>query len=154
DRQDADPGRPGAAAGALPVRRGHGPMSHEAFADLAAGYALDALEPEERRQFEAHVATGCAEGQTALTEHAETLAALAAELPRVPAPPAVRTRLLRRVEASVPAARPARARSGWRWPALAVASLAAAVLLVYLGIQVRELRRELAVLAQDAAALR
>jgi len=130
-------------------------MSHEAFAELAAGYALDALELEERRQFEAHVATGCAECQTALTDHAETLAALAGELPRLPAPPAVRARLLRRVEAAARPSRPVRARASWRWPALAIASLAAAaVVLVYLGVQVSQLRRELAVLAQDASALR
>jgi anti-sigma-K factor RskA len=130
-------------------------VSHEAYAELAAGYALDALEPEERGQFQAHVATGCPECQTALADHAETLVALVRELPQAPAPPEVKAALLRRIATTSPATSPARARSRRWWPALAATALAsAAALLLYLGVQVGELRRELAALAEEASTLR
>jgi anti-sigma-K factor RskA len=130
-------------------------MSHEAYADLAAGYALDALEPEERAQFQAHVATGCPECQAALTAYGETLVALAREMPRTPAPPEVKAALLRRIAAAQPAARPDRTPARRVGPAVWVASLAAAAaLLLYLGLQVADLRRELAARTEEAATLR
>ena len=129
-------------------------MSHEPYAELAAGYALDALEPEERERFRTHVA-GCPECQAALASYAETLVALSRELPRVTAPPEVKTALLRRIATAPPVIHPDRSRSRRRGPALWVASLAAAAaLLLYLGLQVGALRRQLAGLAEEAATLR
>jgi hypothetical protein len=50
---------------------------HQQYAELAAGYALHALEPGEERRFAEH-ASQCPECQRALAEYAEVTAALAA----------------------------------------------------------------------------
>lgn len=132
-------------------------MSHEPYQELAAAYALGALEGEERSRFEAHLREGCPECETALTEYRESLVSLVAELPPVPPPPRIKAALLDRVEA---AARPGRAveRPGlgwplWRWT-LAGALATAAVAVVYLGWRVTVLDRDLARRADELAALR
>ncbi|MDT7544461.1 MAG: hypothetical protein QOE99_571 [Actinomycetota bacterium] len=61
------------------------PDPHERFDELAAGYALYALEPADEQVFRAHLA-GCPDCQRAIAEHTETLSHLAyaaapAELP-------------------------------------------------------------------------
>lgn len=50
---------------------------HEAYEELAAGYALDALEPEDEQLFLEHLA-GCSVCQAELGRHLETASALAA----------------------------------------------------------------------------
>ncbi len=50
--------------------------SHERFEELAAGHALDALEPEDEQAFLQHL-TGCARCERALAEHRGTAAHLA-----------------------------------------------------------------------------
>jgi anti-sigma-K factor RskA len=96
---------------------------HEPFDTLAAVYVLGALDGEELREFEAHLAPGCARCAAALAQHAATLAALAPSAPPVVPPPEVKEALLDRIGA--PAARPERARRGrLRW---AVATAAAVV---------------------------
>lgn len=52
------------------------PNSHEHFAELAAGYALHALEPGDEQVFLAHLAA-CAACELAVAEHTETLGHLA-----------------------------------------------------------------------------
>lgn len=49
---------------------------HDVFAELAAGHALYALEPEEEQTFLAHL-SACAECERAVAEHRETLTHLA-----------------------------------------------------------------------------
>lgn len=59
----------------------HHDSDHEKWAELAAGYALDALEPDEQALFETHLAS-CAECRRGLDEHefvAAQLGALAAD---------------------------------------------------------------------------
>src|SRR3954471_2556281 len=61
------------------------PGGHEVFAELAAGHALDALEPADQQVFLEHLET-CAECQQSVAWHTETLGHLAyaaepAELP-------------------------------------------------------------------------
>lgn len=59
---------------------------HEAYEELAAGYALSALEPGEEQQFLRHLLT-CARCERDVLEHRETLAHLAyAVEPAVPPP--------------------------------------------------------------------
>lgn len=53
-----------------------GPETHERYAELAAGHALAALEPDDEQVFRAHLA-GCDHCRRALAEHHETLAHLA-----------------------------------------------------------------------------
>lgn len=52
------------------------PSPHERYDELAAGYALAALEPADEQLFAAHLAT-CAQCQQAVAEHTETLSHLA-----------------------------------------------------------------------------
>ncbi len=58
---------------------------HEQWAELAAGYALRSLEPDDEQSFEAHLA-GCARCEADLREHCDTLAHLA-YAPAAPPPP-------------------------------------------------------------------
>jgi len=66
------------------------------FLDLASGYALDALEPSDVERVEQH-ATTCADCAHKLQEFLETAAALAARVPQVDPPAALRGRLLEAV---------------------------------------------------------
>lgn len=62
--------------------------AHEQYAELAVGYALYALEPEEEQVFRAHLAA-CAACERAVAEHAETLAHLAYAAEPADPPPAL-----------------------------------------------------------------
>jgi anti-sigma-K factor RskA len=110
-------------------------MSHDTYATLAAGYALRALDGEDRVLFETHLADGCGECVAALRDAEETLARLALEAPPVVPPASVKRALMARV-ASERARRPLavamprpRARPRWfPWVAGAVAASLAAFL--------------------------
>jgi len=52
------------------------PESHSALRPLAEAYSIGALEPPERRAFEAHVSSGCAECGEAVASARATLVAL------------------------------------------------------------------------------
>ncbi len=133
-------------------------MSHEPYLELAAAYALGALEGEERSRFEAHLREGCPDCETAMREHGEILAGLVAELPRLAPPPRVKVALMARLEAEARPARPAERPSPWWWSLwpmiLGGAVAAAAVMVVYLGWRISALDRELAQRSQELAALR
>ena len=68
----------------------------EEFLDLAAGYALDALEPSDVERVEQHAAT-CVDCALRLQEFLESAAALGARVPQVDPPAALRGRLLEAV---------------------------------------------------------
>jgi hypothetical protein len=95
---------------------------HEDVIELLEGYALEALEPDEARIVEDHVA-GCAECGRRLAEHREVLAGLPAAMGAV-SPlrlhPAVKRNVLRALDR--PSARQRRLPS--RWAAAAVAACA------------------------------
>src|SRR5207249_2583785 len=93
-RQDADAPRDGPSA----CVRGRQRMSaeHEPFAELAAGYAVGALDPAAAAAFERHVAAGCPECEAALREYRAALVDAADALSTAP-PPAVRDAVLRRI---------------------------------------------------------
>ena len=76
---------------------------HERYEELLPAHALGALDPEERRELEAHLAA-CAECRERLAGWGATAEALAASAPPVRPSPEVRERLLGRVEASRPEA--------------------------------------------------
>ena len=103
---------------------------------LAAAYALDALEPDERRAFEAHLPT-CEICAADVRDHRETAAHLADSL-AVPPPPEVRGRVLaeigttRQLPAWVPDQLAARRRR--RWAILATAAAVAAFALVSVAV--------------------
>ncbi len=84
-------------------------MNHEQWLELADVYAVGALDGRELAEFEAHLATDCAQCAARIRETREALALMARSLPEVPPPPALRARVLAAV-ASEPGHRP-RARS-------------------------------------------
>jgi len=78
-------------------------MGSEQLHELSAAYALDALDPQEREEFELHLSTcpACREDVAAFTE---TAAALAYAAPPVNPPARLRAEILRRAAEDRPAA--------------------------------------------------
>ena len=128
---------------------------HDQYAELAVGYALYALEPEEEQLFLAHLAA-CATCEKAVAEHAETLAHLAYAAEPADPPPALLEGIREGVRASgreasfpVPvsldAAREKRAdrqRPGLRRAATWVGAAAAFALIASLGVWNTALQRD------------
>lgn len=98
--------------------------------DLVAGYALDALGEDERRTFEAHLASCAACGEE-LARLSAPVHALAYGAPPAEPPPALRGRVLAAARAERPNVVPLRPR--WAYPALA-AAVAASAAAVGLGL--------------------
>jgi anti-sigma-K factor RskA len=96
--------------------------------ELAAAYALDALDANERRAYENHLA-GCKRCQEDVASFRETAAALAYDVDLPPLPETLEQRILNAARAERPNVVPLPRR--WAIPAaaLAVASVAAAVVL-------------------------
>jgi hypothetical protein len=92
-------------------------MTHEAFEDLIAVYAVGALDGEDLVRLRAHLAAGCAHCEAALREAHDHLARV---VPPVSPPPHVKDALLARVGPG--RAAPARRRAVWLPWALATAA--------------------------------
>jgi anti-sigma-K factor RskA len=129
-------------------------MRHnESFEELAALRALDALEGEDARSFDAHLAEGCVACEEILADLRAAGSALASAAPSVAPRPEVRRALLAAVRddstgTPVVSLRPRRrASEAIAWALAAAASLA----LVFLGLDIARLRRERAELGEVAA---
>ena len=111
--------------------------------ELTAGYALDALDPEERRTFEAHLA-GCEHCQEELSSFWETTDALAVAVSG-PAPSAeLRERILADARAEPPqVVVPFEPRRRRTVPVLAAAAAIAAVVALGIGLWASSLSNEL-----------
>src|SRR5262245_52847857 len=91
-------------------------VTHEPFTEWAALYAVGTLEGEERTQFETHLATGCADCTTMLSELSAVVATLAWAAPAVSPRPELREKLRARVRpAPAPAFRRTRRPAGGWW---------------------------------------
>ncbi|MBI3635137.1 MAG: anti-sigma factor [Candidatus Rokubacteria bacterium] len=131
-------------------------MNHDLFDTQAAAYAVGALDGDELRQFEEHLATGCAACRATLVDCQEALARAAMGATPVIPPPDVKAALLRR-----PTEPPARAwrepggprRSTTRWGALTAAAMVASAFFTGLLVAGRYEAR-LGTLARETAALR
>ena len=88
--------------------------NHAPYDELAAVYALGALEGEELEQFLAHLRAGCEECERLLAGDEATLLGMASEL-ATPPPPDVKRALFARLDA--PSSTPARRRSHSSQPA-------------------------------------
>ena len=122
--------------------------------DLAAPYALGALEPAEVEQVLAHIAV-CARCRQAVDEALGVTDYLAYAVPVVAPPPDLRARVL----AQLPRQRAARQRRpvwagwpGWWRPAAAVAALSLAIVGAF-GIQALRMQQELQTAHQQTQAL-
>src|SRR5258708_29917955 len=76
-------------------------MNREEIAELAAGYALGALDPDDRARFDALLASGDAEATAALRDFEGAVTGLARETIQSP-PPAVKAALMARIDAQGP----------------------------------------------------
>jgi anti-sigma-K factor RskA len=106
-------------------------MGDEAVHDLTAAYALDALEPEEARGYEEHLA-GCERCREELASLQGAAGALAYAAPPARPPEELRGRILAAARAERPNVVPLRPRS-WTRP-LAVAAAVAACAVVGLAV--------------------
>jgi anti-sigma-K factor RskA len=107
--------------------------------DLVAPYALDALEPEERRSFERHL-DDCEECRAQLAELQVATAALAFAESQEP-PVELRQRILEAARENGKVIQFPRRR--WFFPATAVAAAAAAVAAIAVGVWATSLSRDL-----------
>lgn len=116
-------------------------MNHDEWLERAELYALGALDSEELRDFEHHLARGCAECEERLDDCREALARAAASLEPVAPPPRVKAELLRRIGAESNGAKKTRALT-WSWP-IGIGALAAAGLVFVLSWQLIDTRKKL-----------
>jgi anti-sigma-K factor RskA len=137
-------------------------MTRDELSELAAGYALGALEGGARARFEALVRARDAEALRALRQCEESLARLTAESPETP-PASVKAALLARIAAEPRAAgtapgrvRPLAARPRRSvWTVMLTGALAAGIAAVAIGLAVStQYERRLEALGRQAAELR
>jgi anti-sigma-K factor RskA len=114
-------------------------MEADALHDLTAGYALDALEPEEARRYEAHLAR-CDRCRDELASLSESASALAYATDAPAPPPDLRARILQQARSERPNVVPLRPR--WIKPVAAVAAVAVCAAIA-LGIWVASLSSRL-----------
>jgi anti-sigma-K factor RskA len=125
--------------------------AHEPFAELAAGYALGALDPADAAAFERHLAERCAVCEEALRAYREALVRVAADERQAP-PPHVRAALLDRITpAATPRSRRVRLVVGWAATAALAAGIAAVVTASAVGARYEA---RIAAIAREADALR
>lgn len=122
-------------------------MDAETLHDLTAAYALDALDPEERRAFEEHL-EGCPRCREEVAGLSGAAAALAHAVDPVAPPPSLRDRILEAARAERPDVVPLRIR--WSGPIAAVAAVAACAA-IGLGVWNVSLHRQLS--SERSAAL-
>lgn len=105
-------------------------LSHRSFEDTLAAYALGALEQQESRSFEEHLA-GCARCREELAAMRETVGSLALAAPPAAPPARLKERVLAEVRGE-PAQRSTRRPRAPEWlrPGVAIGTLAAAAAVV------------------------
>ena len=122
-------------------------MTHDELRDLTGGYALGALSEAERRAFEAHVET-CPECAEEARGFAAVASGLAAAVPQVDPPAALRDRVLRAAIAGSPRA------TGGEAPRSTLGvfrflSVAAALVALALGLYAISLQQRIRVLEEE-----
>jgi anti-sigma factor RsiW len=110
--------------------------------ELTAGYALDALDPDERRAFEAHLA-GCERCQVELASFWETTEALAVAASGPEPSPELRERILTDARAEPQVVVPFESRRRRAVPVLAAAAAIAAVVALGVGLWASDLSSQL-----------
>ncbi len=114
-------------------------MDELALHDLTPAYALDALDPDDEREYEAHLGR-CERCREELVGHREAAAALAYAAGPASPPPVLRGRILEAARADRPNVVPLRPR--WAYPVAAVAAVAACAAIGF-GVWAASLHSEL-----------
>jgi len=138
-------------------------MNRDEIAELAAGYALGALDAEDRARFEALLAAGDAEAPAALRDFEGVVTGLAAETAATPLP-AVKAALMARIDAqgrsreavvrTLSSVKADRSRPS-TWTLVLSGAMAAGIVAIAVGLAVSAAYdRRLTQLAQEAAALK
>lgn len=109
---------------------------------LTAAYALDALDPEERRAYESHLET-CETCRAELASFADVTGALAVAASGSAPPPGLRERMLEAARAEPQVVVPLEARRRRTTPVLAAAAAIAAILALAVGLRAASLSSEL-----------
>ena len=110
-------------------------MGDDAVHDLTAAYALDALEPEEARGYEEHLA-GCERCREELASLQGTAGALAYAAPPVHPPEELRGRILAAARAERPNVVPLRPRSWTAYGPYVLTTVAAVAVIAIVGLAV------------------
>ena len=110
--------------------------------ELTAGYALDALDPDERREYEAHLAD-CQRCREELASLAQTTEALAIAASGPAPPPGLRDRILEGAHAEAQVVVPFEPRRRRTVPVLAAAAAMAAVVALSAGLWAARLSGDL-----------
>jgi anti-sigma-K factor RskA len=115
-------------------------MERTGIHELSAAYALDALDGDERREFEEHL-TRCSDCQETVATFQETSASLAYQAEMPLPPPALKGRILEQVRRERSNVVPLRRR--WMLPAAATLAAVAASAAIGLGIWAASLHNQL-----------
>jgi anti-sigma-K factor RskA len=115
-------------------------MERTGIHELSAAYALDALDADERGEFEEHL-THCPECREAVASFQETASALAHHVEMPPPPPSLRDRILEQARRERPNVVPLRPR--WVFPATATVAAVAACAAIGFGIWAATLNNRL-----------
>jgi anti-sigma-K factor RskA len=108
-------------------------VDHDGIHELSAAYALHALDPEEERTFEDHLAR-CGECRDHVAAFQEATAAMAYDVDAPPPPPVLRERILARARRERPSVVALPERRRWVFPATAGFAAAATCAAIALGI--------------------
>jgi len=128
-------------------------MTHQECLEIGEIYALGALDEEERRQVEAHLASGCSVCETHIQEIRETLSHLPRSLTPQTTPPAIKAKLLDQIDEI--SARPNRDKQSfaWHWWGVGAGALTAAGLLIFLAWNLFTTRQDVVQLKIQIATL-
>jgi anti-sigma-K factor RskA len=133
---------------------------HENWLEQGEIYALGALDGEELKEFEAHLASGCAICEAYVRETRETLTLLHQSLNPMMSSPAVKTRVFDQIIPKTTVAMPEKTSPwlAWRWWFVGAGSFAAAAIVLALAWsmtstrdQLKKLEGQIAVLQNESA---
>jgi anti-sigma-K factor RskA len=108
------------------------PVNHSDYEDLAAGFALGALEPDEEQAFHRHL-EGCPACRTSVREFEEVTSSLAYSTPQVEPPGSLRAGIRRKTGLTL-RRRVSRAIGSWRGARAMVRTMAVASVLALLAL--------------------
>jgi anti-sigma-K factor RskA len=128
---------------------------HEHWLEQCEIYALGALDGEERKEFEAHLASGCAVCAAYIRQTRETLLLLDQSLKPLLPPPAVKTKVFEQITPKqyAPRVEENRWRSARQWWFVGAGSFAAAAMVLILTWNISNTRSELERLKSQLAAI-